>query len=99
MVSPVVEKKLFLLDGMALVYRAHFAFIRAPILTSKGFNTSAIYGFAHTLLDIINKQQPPHLAVVFDTAAPTARHTEFADYKAHREEMPEELSAALPHIK
>jgi len=93
------EKKLFLLDGMALVYRAHFAFIRAPILTSKGFNTSAIYGFANTLLDIIGKQSPTHLAVAFDTAAPTARHTEFADYKAHREAMPEELSAALPHVK
>ncbi len=99
MASPEVEKKLFLLDGMALVYRAHFAFIRAPILTSTGFNTSAIYGFANTLLDIIGKQSPTHLAVVFDTAAPTARHTEFADYKAHREAMPEELSAALPHIK
>ena len=97
MASP--EKKLFLLDGMALVYRAHFAFIRAPILTSKGFNTSAIYGFANTLLDIIKNQQPTHLAVAFDTAAPTQRHTDFADYKAHREEMPEELSAALPHIK
>jgi DNA polymerase-1 len=94
-----MEKKLFLLDGMALVYRAHFAFIRAPILTSTGFNTSAIYGFANTLLDIIGKQSPTHLAVAFDTAAPTARHTEFAEYKAHREAMPEELSAALPHIK
>ena len=99
MALPTAEKKLFLLDGMALVYRAHFAFIRAPILTSTGFNTSAIYGFANTLLDIIGKQSPTHLAVVFDTAAPTARHTEFADYKAHREAMPEELSAALPHIK
>src|ERR1043165_663056 len=93
------DKKLFLLDGMALVYRAHFAFIRAPILTSKGFNTSAIYGFANTLLDIITNQKPTHIAVAFDTAAPTQRHTDFADYKAHREEMPEELSAALPHVK
>lgn len=99
MALPPATKKLFLLDGMALVYRAHFAFIRAPILTSAGFNTSAIFGFANTLLDIIGKQQPTHLAVAFDTAAPTARHEEFADYKAHREAMPEELSAALPHVK
>ena len=84
---------------MALVYRAHFAFITRPILTSKGLNTSALYGFTQTLLDILNNQQPTHLAVAFDTAAPTQRHVEFADYKAHREEMPEELSAALPHVR
>ena len=92
-------KKLFLLDGMALVYRAHFAFIARPILTSKGVNTSALYGFTQTLLDILKNQQPTHLGVAFDTAAPTQRHTEFADYKAHREEMPEDLSAALPHVR
>jgi len=92
-------KKLFLLDGMALVYRAHFAFIARPILTSKGVNTSALYGFTQTLLDILNKQQPTHLGVAFDTAAPTQRHAEFADYKANRQEMPEDLSAALPHVR
>ena len=92
-------KKLFLLDGMALVYRAHFAFISRPILTSKGVNTSALYGFTQTLLDIQKNQQPTHLAVAFDTETPTQRHTEFADYKAHREAMPEELSAALPHVR
>src|ERR1035438_5224345 len=92
-------KKLFLLDGMALVYRAHFAFISRPILTSKGVNTSALYGFTQMLLDILKNQQPTHLGVAFDTAAPTQRHIEFADYKAHREEMPEELSAALPHVR
>ena len=92
-------KKLFLLDGMALVYRAHFAFIARPILTSKGVNTSALYGFTQMLLDIQKNQQPTHLAVAFDTQAPTQRHIEFADYKAHREEMPEELSAALPHVR
>jgi DNA polymerase-1 len=92
-------KKLFLLDGMALVYRAHFAFISRPILTSKGVNTSALYGFTQTLLDIQKNQQPTHLAVAFDTEAPTQRHAEFADYKAHREAMPEELSAALPHVR
>jgi DNA polymerase I len=92
-------KKLFLLDGMALVYRAHFAFISRPILTSKGVNTSALYGFTQTLLDILKNQQPTHLGVAFDTEAPTQRHVEFADYKANRQEMPEDLSAALPHVR
>ena len=84
---------------MALVYRAHFAFISRPILTSKGVNTSALYGFTQTLLDILSNQQPTHLGVAFDTAAPTQRHVEFADYKANRQEMPEDLSAALPHVR
>ena len=92
-------KKLFLLDGMALVYRAHFALIAKPIFTSRGVNTSALYGFTQTLLEILNKQQPTHLAVAFDTDAPTARHAEFADYKATRETMPEDLSQALPHVR
>jgi DNA polymerase-1 len=93
------EHTLFLLDGMALVYRAHFAFATNPIRTSAGRNTSAIYGFTNTLLELITKQAPTHLAVVFDTAAPTARHTEFPAYKAQREEMPEELSDAIPDVK
>ncbi len=93
------EHTLFLLDGMALVYRAHFAFATNPIRTSAGRNTSAIYGFTNTLLELITKQQPTHLAVVFDTAAPTARHKEFPAYKAQREEMPEELSDAIPDVK
>ncbi|HOC58291.1 MAG TPA: DNA polymerase I [Verrucomicrobiota bacterium] len=92
-------KKLFLLDGMALVYRAHFALIGRPVLTSKGVNTSALYGFTQTLLDILTNQQPTHLGVAFDTAAPTHRHLEFAGYKATRQEMPEDLSAALPHVR
>jgi DNA polymerase-1 len=93
-----MQKKLFLLDGMALAYRAHFALIARPIFTSKGVNTSALYGFTQTLLDILKNQQPTHIGVAFDTDAPTARHTEFAEYKAHREAMPEELSAAMPHV-
>src|SRR5947208_7413787 len=92
-------KKLFLLDGMALVYRAHFALISRPILTSKGVNTSALYGFTQTLLEILNKQQPTTIAVAFDTDAPTHRHTEFAEYKATRQAMPEDLSEALPHVR
>src|SRR6266852_8511849 len=92
-------KKLFLLDGMALVYRAHFALISRPILTSKGVNTAALYGFTQTLLDILKNQQPTHLAVAFDTEAPTHRHKEFPEYKATRETMPEDLSQALPHVR
>jgi len=96
---PDREHTLYLLDGMALVYRAHFAFATNPIRTSTGRNTSAIYGFANTLLELLTKQAPTHLAVVFDTAAPTARHTEFPAYKAQREEMPEDLSVAIPDVK
>jgi DNA polymerase-1 len=96
---PDRDHTLFLLDGMALVYRAHFAFATNPIRTASGRNTSAIYGFTNTLLELMTKQAPTHLAVVFDTAAPTARHVEFPAYKAQREEMPEELSAAIPEVK
>jgi DNA polymerase-1 len=96
---PDREHILYLLDGMALVYRAHFAFATNPIRTAAGRNTSAIYGFTNTLLELLAKQKPTHLAVVFDTAAPTARHVEFPAYKAQREEMPEELSAAIPDVK
>ena len=91
-------KRLFLLDGMALVYRAHFALIARPIFTSKGLNSSALYGFTQTLLDILSKQQPTHLAVAFDTEAPTQRHIAYPEYKATRQATPEDLSAALPHV-
>jgi DNA polymerase-1 len=94
-----MAKRLFLLDGMALVYRAHFALIARPIFTSKGVNSSALYGFTQTLLEILSKQQPTHLAVAFDTDAPTPRHTIYPDYKATRQAMPEDLSAALPHVR
>ena len=94
-----MAKRLFLLDGMALVYRAHFAFIARPILTSKGINTSALYGFTQTLLEILTKEQPTHIAVAFDTEAPTPRHTIYPEYKAQRQAMPEDLSAALPHVR
>ncbi len=89
---------LYLLDGMALAYRAHFALINSPIHTSSGFNTSAIFGFTATLIDIINKRQPSHLGIVFDTSAPTERHVIHPEYKANREEMPEDLAAAMPHL-
>lgn len=92
-------KRLFLLDGMALAYRAHFALVARPIFTSKGVNTSALYGFTQTLLDILSRQQPTHLAVAFDTEAPTQRHVAYPEYKATRQAMPEDLAAALPHVR
>ncbi|CAN5167231.1 DNA polymerase I [soil metagenome] len=91
-------KKLFLLDGMALIYRAHFAMSKTPRFNSSGLNTSAVMVFTNTLLDVLKKEKPTHMAVVFDTEAPTERHTDFAAYKAHREAMPEDLSTALPYI-
>ncbi len=91
--------RLYLLDGMALVYRAHFALIRNPIRNSKGVNTSALYGFTNTLLTILENEKPTHLGVAFDTSAPTPRHERFPDYKAQREDMPEELAAAIPNVK
>ena len=93
-----MQKKLFLLDAMALIYRAYFAFGRNPRINSKGLNTSAMLGFTNTLLEIIKKQKPTHIAVVFDTKVKTHRHIEFPSYKAHREAMPDELSASLPYI-
>jgi len=93
-----MNKKLFLLDAYALIYRAYFAFSNSPRINSNGLNTSAIFGFTNTLLDIIKKEQPSHIGVVFDTAAPTHRHIEFEAYKAHREEMPEDLRKAIPYI-
>jgi DNA polymerase-1 len=93
------EQRLFLLDGMALIYRAHFAFVARPIVTSYGLNSSALFGFTSVILDLLNSERPSHMAVVFDTSAPTARHTEFPAYKAQREEMPEDLRTALPHMK
>ncbi len=97
MASP--NKRLFLLDGMALVYRAHFALIRNPIYNSKGMNTSAVFGFMNTLLDILDKQQPTYLGVAFDTKEPTPRHKIFPEYKAQRDAMPEDIANAIPQVK
>lgn len=98
MLTKNTDKKLFLLDAFALIYRAYFAFSNNPRINSKGFNTSAIFGFTNTLLEILNKEKPSHIAVVFDTDAPTQRHEEFEAYKANREEMPEDLRASIPLI-
>ncbi|MEL6671426.1 MAG: DNA polymerase I [Bacteroidota bacterium] len=95
----MAKQKLFLLDAFALLYRAHFAFIKNPRITSTGIDTSAIFGFLNTLLEIVNKEDPSHLAVVFDTSAPTFRHEQFEAYKANREEMPEGLRAGIPYVK
>ena len=94
-----MQKKLFLLDAFALVFRAYYALIRSPRITSKGRNTNAQFGFTNTLIDLINNQKPTHMAVCFDTHAPTERHTDFADYKANRQETPEDILSAVPDIK
>jgi DNA polymerase-1 len=94
-----MSKKLFLLDALALIYRAYYALIRTPRITSTGVNTNAQFGFTNTLLDIIKKENPTHIAVCFDTHAPTERHSDFSDYKANRQEAPEDLLDSLPHIK
>ena len=95
----MAKKKLFLLDGHALVYRAHFAFINRPLINSKGVNTSAITGFVRTMWDLMKNQDPTHIAVSFDRSGPTFRHKEYASYKANREEQPNDIKIALPFIK
>ena len=94
-----MSKKLFLLDALALIYRAYYALIRTPRITTTGINTNAQFGFTNTLLEIIRKENPTHIAVCFDTHAPTERHIDFTDYKANRQEAPEDLLDSLPHIK
>jgi DNA polymerase-1 len=92
------NKKLFLLDAFALIYRAYFAFANNHRINSKGLNTSAVLGFTNTLLEVLKKEKPSHIAVVFDTPEPTVRHIEFTEYKANREEMPDDLRLAIPYI-
>ncbi len=92
------RKRLYLIDGSALVYRAYFAFIRNPLVTSKGENTSAPFGFTSALLKVLREDKPEYLAVVFDSPKPTFRHERYPDYKATREKMPEELVAQLPRV-
>ena len=92
------EKKLVLLDGMALVYRAHFALIRSPRFTSGGTCTSAVFGMCNTITDIIKKENPTHIAAAFDTSEPTERHKVFPEYKAQRDALPEDIAAQLPLV-
>lgn len=94
-----MDKRLFLLDAFALIFRAYYALVRSPRITSTGKNTNAQFGFLNALLDLMHNQKATHLAVCFDTKAPTERHTDFADYKANRQETPEDILAAVPDIK
>ena len=93
------SERLYLLDGMALAYRAYFSFISRPLINSKGENTSAIFGFVNTLMKILDEDRPEHIAVVFDTREPTFRHKLYAPYKATREKMPEDMSAQMDRLK
>jgi DNA polymerase-1 len=93
------KKRLFLIDGSALAYRAYFAFIRNPLINSKGENTSAVFGFTNSLLKILREENPDYMAVVFDTKAPTFRHEIFKEYKSTRAKMPPEMSEQLPRIR
>ncbi len=92
-------EKLFLLDAYALIYRAYYAFIKAPRINSKGFNTSAILGFVNTLEEVLNKEKPTHIGIAFDPAGPTFRHEAYAEYKAQREATPEVIKDSVPIIK
>ena len=92
------DKKLFLLDAYALIYRAFFALSKNPAINSKGLNTSAIMGFLNTLYDVLRKEKPTHLGIAFDLSTPTARQQEFTAYKANRESMPDDLRASIPYI-
>ncbi len=94
-----MEKKLFLLDAYALIYRAYYALINAPHLTSKGQNTSAIFGFVNTLDELIKKESPSHIAVCFDPQGKTFRHEEYPEYKAQRDKQPEDITLSVPVIK
>ncbi|MDR1783126.1 MAG: DNA polymerase I, partial [Dysgonamonadaceae bacterium] len=91
--------KLFLLDAYALIYRAYYAFIKAPRVNSKGLNTSAIYGFVNTLEEVLRKETPSYIGVAFDPSGPTFRHEAYEQYKAQREETPETIRASVPYIK
>lgn len=93
------SKKLFLLDAYALIYRAHFAFTKTPRINSKGHNTSVPFGFTNTLLEVLQKQKPTHIGVAFDTSAPTFRDEIFEDYKATRQETPEDIRYGVPKVK
>jgi DNA polymerase I len=93
------KKKLFLLDAMALIYRAHFAFSKNPRINSTGMNTGAALGFTNTLVEVLTKEKPTHIGVAFDGPEKTFRHEAFEEYKAQRQAMPEDISTAIPYVK
>ena len=92
------RKRLFLIDGSALFYRSYFAFIRNPLINSRGENTSAIFGFVTSLIKIISDEKPDYLGVVFDTKEPTFRHKMYPEYKATRQKMPDDMAEQFPRI-
>jgi DNA polymerase-1 len=94
-----MSKKLFLLDAYALIYRAHFAFIKRPLINSKGVNVSCVNGFTSLVWDVIQKEKPTHIAVAFDLSGPTFRHVMYEPYKANRDEQPEDITIGTPYIK
>ncbi len=94
-----MTKKLYLIDAMGLIFRAYYAMMKSPRYTTKGLNTSAILGFTNSLYEIIKKEKPTHMAVAFDTGAPTFRHAEFENYKANREATPDDIVLSIPYIK
>ena len=94
-----LDKRLFLLDAYALIFRGYYAFIKNPRINSKGFNTSAIMGFTNSLFDVIRREQPTHLAVVFDVGQATVRTVDFPEYKANRDETPEAIRQGVPYIQ
>ncbi|HEX2934768.1 MAG TPA: DNA polymerase I [Bacteroidales bacterium] len=93
------EKRLFLLDAYALIYRSYYAFLRTPMFNAGGLNTSCIFGFVNTLEELLSKEKPSHVAVAFDPAGPNFRHEMYPEYKANREEMPEDIKKSIPYIK
>jgi DNA polymerase-1 len=94
-----MNKKLFLIDGHAMVYRAHYAFINRPLINSRGINTSAVAGFVRMVWDILKRYEPSHIGVCFDPDGPTFRHEQYEPYKANRDKQPEDISIAIPIIK
>ena len=94
-----MRPKLFLIDAMGLIFRAYYAMIKSPRYTTKGLNTSAILGFTNMFYELVKNEKPTHIAVAFDTGAPTFRHAEFQEYKANREATPHDIINAVPYIK
>ena len=93
------DKKLFLLDAYALIFRSYYAFLKNPMFNSEGLNTSCIFGFVNTLEEVITKEKPTHIAVAFDPAGPNFRHVMYPQYKANRDETPEDIKKSVPIIK
>jgi len=99
MLSKDTDKKLFLIDAYAIIFRAYYAFIRTPRINSKGLNTSAMFGFTNALLDVLKNEKPTHIAVVFDPPGGSFRVTDYPEYKANRDETPEDIKLSVPFIK